>query len=99
MLIFTPVCSYFRHRACPNGDECTYLHKARFEVEIVAYKIGDDYFLGKDRPPKVCVFYSRGYCYNQHHCRFLHAGADNVSAITNERNICNMEAPMVTRYV
>lgn len=69
-------------------------------MELVHYRIGDEFFFGKTRVPKVCIFFNRGYCYHQQNCRYLHeySGDENVSAMTNERNKCNTrQASMVIR--
>lgn len=100
LLIIVIDCSFFRTRDCPKGDNCTYLHKARFEVDLVHYRLGDEFFYGRARVPKVCIFYNRGFCYHQQHCRYLHEnnGDENLSVMTNERNRCNnRQASVVIR--
>ncbi|KAJ8926835.1 hypothetical protein NQ314_020685 [Rhamnusium bicolor] len=72
---------YYNSRECPLGEECSYPHKARFEVEQVEYVSGEDFFFGKLRASqRVCRFFLRGSCIHQQNCHYRH---DNDNSARN----------------
>ncbi|KAJ8983303.1 hypothetical protein NQ317_010841 [Molorchus minor] len=71
--------NFYNSRECPQGEGCTYPHKARFEVEQIQYTLGDDFFLGKLRTnQRVCRFFRRGNCIHQQNCHYRHDNDDTI---------------------